>query len=99
MSESSPSILTISLLFVIYFDFTQSIQDFIETAEDKVILFAFGSNMDFSKIPKHLEDTFFETFRQFPKISFIVKASGSRPKHCPENLLYEKWVPQKEVLG
>lgn len=76
----------------------KSISDFIEAAE-KVILLAFGSSMDFSTMPKHLEDVFFETFRRFPKINFIVKANGSRPKHCPENLLLEKWIPQKEVLG
>ncbi|CAL8090380.1 unnamed protein product [Orchesella dallaii] len=77
----------------------KDIENFVSAAEQGFILIAFGSSVDFSSIPAAIESAFFDAIGRFPKIHFLVKASSQAPSHCPKNLMFKPWAPQKELMA
>jgi len=77
----------------------QVFQDYMDEAEDGVILISFGSTVDLSSIPKHFLTIFFNTMRKYEKVRFIWRWNGVMPEGHPENIMASKWLPQREILG
>lgn len=67
--------------------------------EHGVILIAFGTTIDLSKLPTYYLDIFLNMMKKFSKVRFIWRWSGNLPKNAPNNLLAAEWLPQKAILS
>jgi glucuronosyltransferase len=77
----------------------KDIQEYLDGAEDGVVLITFGSTMDLSAMPSNYKTMFFNMMRKFDKIRFIWRWSASElPVDAPPNLKSSKWLPQREIL-
>jgi glucuronosyltransferase len=75
------------------------IQEFMDGAEQGVILISFGSTVLPNTMSPHFRTTFYNMMRKFKKVRFIWRWKGEVPEDAPENLLGVEWFPQKEILS
>jgi len=61
-----------------------------------VILFTFGSTINVSSLPEHIEKAFKEALADVPQ-RVLWKYEGEM-KDKPKNLMTKKWFPQREIL-
>ncbi|XP_050419836.1 UDP-glucosyltransferase 2-like isoform X2 [Adelges cooleyi] len=74
----------------------QNILKFIENSPNGVIYFTFGSVVDMSTLPEHIQNTFKNVFRQIPQ-RVLWKYEGEM-KDKPDNVITGTWFPQREIL-
>uniref|UniRef100_A0A9J2PIP0 glucuronosyltransferase n=1 Tax=Ascaris lumbricoides TaxID=6252 RepID=A0A9J2PIP0_ASCLU len=76
------------------------LKNVMDAAIDGAVLVSFGSLANTSRMPIELKNAFIETFKAFPKLTFIWKYEvdddiGSGVK----NLVKVKWMPQNDLLA
>ncbi|CAH1774746.1 unnamed protein product [Owenia fusiformis] len=74
----------------------ENIESFIQGAKDGIVVMTFGSI--FSKMPDRVLKKFFDAFKVFPKLRFIMRNSETTLK-VPDNVLPLNWLPQNDILG
>ncbi|CAH1722248.1 unnamed protein product [Aphis gossypii] len=74
----------------------KDILDFIEDSPQGVILFTFGSTINVSSLPEHIEKAFKEALADVPQ-RVLWKYEGEM-KDKPKNVMTKKWFPQREIL-
>lgn len=88
------------LLFINVFNYLifilQDILEFIENSPHGIIYFTFGSVSSMSTLPKHIKQTFIESFAQVPQ-RVLWKYDGEI-NGLPENIMTRKWFPQRDIL-
>ena len=77
----------------------KNIKEFIDNAEDGVVLISFGSTVIPSSMSKHLLAMFYSMMRKFNTVRFIWRWKGEEPDNAPKNLLAVDWLPQKDILS
>ncbi|VDM97424.1 unnamed protein product [Thelazia callipaeda] len=66
---------------------------------NSVVLVSFGSLAKSSNMPQHIKNSFRETFRSFPEITFIWKyEEDDQFAHELPNVIKKQWIPQQELL-
>lgn len=67
-----------------------------------VVLISFGSTVNLEKIDPYYSKIFFEVIKKHKNVRFILKWSGPYPNGYEDgldNLLTDKWLPQRELLS
>lgn len=69
-------------------------------AEEGVIYFSLGSNMQGKSVPANIRAAFINAFKQFPKVRVLWKwEADTKLPGQPDNVLVKKWLPQQPILG
>ncbi|XP_005189088.2 UDP-glycosyltransferase UGT5 isoform X1 [Musca domestica] len=76
----------------------QDIQDFMDGAEDGVIFFSLGSNVQSKDMPDDKLHIFLDVFASM-KQRIIWKFENESIPNLPENILIKKWLPQSDILA
>nr|QVG59869.1 UDP-glucuronosyltransferase [Nilaparvata lugens] len=77
----------------------KDLKQWIDEAEQGIVYFSLGSNMQGTSVPQEKREIFFKTIRRFPKIRFFWKYEAESPlSNVPSNLLIRKWFPQQSIL-
>lgn len=76
----------------------QEIASFIEGADDGVIYFSLGSNVNSSAMPVEKITAFLEAFSELPQ-RVLWKWGTDVLEGKPDNVFLSKWFPQQDVLG
>lgn len=76
----------------------KDLQTFIDEARHGVIYFSFGSNIQGSDMPQHLQEIFIKTIKKLPQ-RVLWKFEGTPPTNIPSNVLIWKWFPQHDILA
>ncbi|CAJ0559238.1 unnamed protein product, partial [Mesorhabditis spiculigera] len=65
------------------------------------VLLTFGSIAKTSEMPPHLQQAFFEGFKAFPEINFIVKYEKMNEtiRMEADNVILTKWIPQISLIA
>lgn len=72
-------------------------EKFLNEATQGVILFTLGSVVRVSTLSEQIRESFKEAFRQIPQK--VIWKFEERMENVPENVLIQKWIPQRDVLG
>lgn len=77
------------------------IKTFLDDAKHGVIYVAFGSNIEFSRLPDSDKNAILNSFNEYPKIRLIIKTTVdlSIPSHHRSDILLKDWLPQQEILA
>lgn len=76
----------------------ESVQDFLDDADEGVIYISFGSHVQSSKLPKEVISCFLENFRKLPQ-KILWKYEEDVLEDKPDNVKLVKWVAQTDVLA
>ncbi|ODN01700.1 UDP-glucuronosyltransferase 1-8 [Orchesella cincta] len=77
-----------------------NIRHFIESWDNGIIYFSFGTYMKLPLLPQRHKDAIFGAIRKFPSIGFLMKWNGGPvSKDIPENVMTGEWLPQQEILS
>lgn len=65
------------------------------------MIMSFGSIAKISQMDDRMRNIFFEIFRSFPRINFIVKYEtiDEPVKKIEDNIFLAKWIPQIELMS
>ncbi|XP_050538821.1 UDP-glucosyltransferase 2-like [Daktulosphaira vitifoliae] len=74
----------------------EDIYEFIESSNEGVIFFSFGSSLSMSTLPEKIEKAFKEAIAQLPQ-RVLWKYEGEM-KDKPANVMTKKWFPQRDIL-
>lgn len=87
--------------FFYYFSFFsfKELQNFIDSAEHGVILFAFGSNAKFAEMNATKRTDIFSAISKLKQKVILKWESDTLPEDLPKNALARKWLPQGDILG
>lgn len=78
----------------------QDLQKWVDGAKDGVIYFSLGSNMQGTSLPEEVRNNFLNVFKQFPHYHVIWKwESDAYFPGKADNVLFQKWIPQQDLLG
>ncbi|CAL8137626.1 unnamed protein product [Orchesella dallaii] len=77
----------------------KKLEDFINKGKNGFILVSFGTVAEFTRFDPHIRKAFVNTIIKFPNIQFIWKSTFPIEEILPENVIVEKWLPQKDVLA
>ncbi|CAL8137630.1 unnamed protein product [Orchesella dallaii] len=77
----------------------KKLEDFINKGKDGAIFVSFGSVGEFTKFDPEIRQAFVNTLFRFPNIQFIWKSTFPVIEKLPENVLVDKWLPQKDILA
>lgn len=67
-------------------------------ADDGVIYFSMGSNLNASTMPEEKRMAFLEAFSALPQ-KVLWKWETGHMEGKPDNVMVTKWVPQQDILG
>nr|XP_023025371.1 UDP-glucuronosyltransferase 2C1-like isoform X2 [Leptinotarsa decemlineata] len=76
----------------------KSVQEFLDGAENGVILFSLGSNLRSSDLPRGTLDMILEVFRRIPQ-RIIWKFEETDIHHKHDNVMISKWMQQSDILA
>ncbi|CAL8137624.1 unnamed protein product [Orchesella dallaii] len=76
----------------------KKLEDFINKGKDGFIYVSFGTVGEFTKFDPEIRQAFVNTLFKFPNIQFIWKSTHPIQEKLPDNVLVEKWLPQKDIL-
>lgn len=76
---------------------SEDIKGFLDEAEQGVIFFSLGSNVDTKNLPQDKLEAICRTFEKFPQ-KFFWKFDADTLV-VPENVKISKWLPQTAILG
>ncbi|XP_021932915.1 UDP-glucuronosyltransferase 2B17-like isoform X2 [Zootermopsis nevadensis] len=76
----------------------EDLQKFLDEAEDGVIYFSLGSNVQSDRIPEEKRIIFLEVFSELPQKILWKWESDILPRQ-PSNVKIGKWLPQQDVLA
>lgn len=74
----------------------QDILKFIDNSPHGVIYFTFGSIVEMSTLPDHVQNAYKDGLSQVPQ-RVLWKYDGEM-KNKPTNVMTRKWFPQREIL-
>lgn len=77
------------------------IKKFLDEAEHGVIYIAFGTNVQFSKLPADKKNAIANAFSEYPHIRIVIKSEEyfSIPSHHPKDVLVRSWFAQQSILA
>ncbi|XP_059612718.1 uncharacterized protein LOC132259183 [Phlebotomus argentipes] len=76
----------------------KNIQEFLDSANDGAIFFAFGSNVKSSILPQEKIDAILRTFGRL-KEKVLFKWENDNLPNKPDNMMIGKWMPQRDILA
>lgn len=76
----------------------QDLQQFLDEANEGVIYFSFGTNVNSSLVLKGKIDIIVETLSGLP-YKVMWKFDHDNPPVSSKNILIRQWFPQQDVLG
>lgn len=74
------------------------LQEFMDSAEEGVILFSMGSNLKSAQLPAEKRDAILRTFAKL-KQKVVWKWETDLLPGQPENVKIYKWLPQNDIMG
>lgn len=74
------------------------LQKYLDSANDGLIYFSFGSNIPMSKLPKDKLEIMLKCLSKL-KEKVLWKFESNDFPHLPENVRIEKWLPQRSILS
>lgn len=78
----------------------KDLDNWVSGADDGVIYFSLGSNMQGTSLPVELREAFLSTFLKLPNYRVIWKwESDTLLPGQPKNVLFKKWTPQQDLLA
>lgn len=79
---------------------TGDLKTWVEGANDGVIYFSLGSNMQGTSLPEGKRNAFLAAFKRFPNYRVIWKwESDTFYPGQADNIVFKKWVPQQDLLA
>ncbi|CAG9821214.1 unnamed protein product [Phaedon cochleariae] len=76
----------------------QDLQSFLDNANEGVIYFSLGSNVQSVNIPDHVRNTLIEAFAELP-YKVLWKFEANSLPNQPKNVHINKWLPQQDILA
>ncbi|CAL8083081.1 unnamed protein product [Orchesella dallaii] len=77
-----------------------NIRHFIESWNNGIVYFSFGTYMKLPLLPQRHRDAIFGAIRKFPSIGFLLKWNGGPvPLDIPDNVMTGEWLPQQDILA
>lgn len=78
----------------------KELERFIESGKNGFIYVSFGTAIDFSKFPDHVQLEFIQALESFPNMKFVWKLHKPiTAGKLPPNVFEAKWVPQQTLLS
>merc|ERR1719264_487653 len=75
----------------------EDIKEYLEGAEQGVMLLALGFLFDPGQVPKERMDSLMDAIGRLPQR--VIARFPTRPKNAPPNLMTRPWLPQQEILA
>ncbi|ODM72120.1 UDP-glucuronosyltransferase 1-5, partial [Orchesella cincta] len=76
-----------------------NLQDFINKGKNGFIYVSFGTIAEFTKFDPDIRQAIINAVYNFPDIQFIWKSTFPIQEKLPENVIVQKWFPQKDILA
>jgi len=58
-----------------------------------------GSVANTSQMPAEWKMAFVDAFAEFKEFTFVMRLEGEPPKTTAKNIIFSKWLPQKDLIG
>lgn len=77
----------------------QNVQTFIDSAENGVIFFSFGSVVNLNDLPEEKLNIFINVIGRLKQKIILKWVPNNSSVHFSENVMTGSWFPQSDILG